>query len=84
MSFDKEKIGRDVIALVAEQLKVSADSIKGSDTLESLGADSLDRVEIIMKTEEHFDIEINDADAENIKTIDGLIECVARSPVERS
>lgn len=36
--------------------------------LDDLGADSLDTVEIIMKFEEQFGIEIPDEDAKSIKT----------------
>jgi len=35
-------------------------------TFEDLGADSLDKVELIMAFEEAFNLEIHDADAENI------------------
>jgi acyl carrier protein len=36
--------------------------------MESLGADSLDEIELIMSFEEEFDIEIPDEDAEKLKT----------------
>lgn len=76
MSFDEEKTRDIVKALIAEQLNVSVDKVKSDDTFESLGADSLDRVEIVMKLEEHFNIEINDADAESIKTVNQLADYV--------
>ncbi|MBN1516694.1 acyl carrier protein [Candidatus Sumerlaeota bacterium] len=36
---------------------------------EDLGADSLDTVELVMKFEENFDVEIPDEDAEKIITV---------------
>ncbi len=37
--------------------------------IEDLGADSLDTVELIMKFEEEFDINIPEEDAEKMKTV---------------
>jgi len=41
---------------------------------DDLGADSLDRVEMLMAIEEAFDIEISDEDAEKIETVE---QCIA-------
>ena len=52
-------------SIVAKQLKVEMDEIKDESSLEEdLGADSLDRVELVMAFEEEFQIEIVDEDAE--------------------
>ena len=68
---------RDVVKkLIAEQLNKPVDGINESDTLVSLGADSLDQVEIVMKLEEHFGIEVNDADAEKICTVGQAINYI--------
>jgi acyl carrier protein len=40
---------------------------------EDLGADSLDCVEMVMATEEEFDFEIPDADAEGFKTVGDFV-----------
>ena len=37
--------------------------------IEDLGADSLDTVELVMRFEEEFDIEIPDEDAEKIQSV---------------
>lgn len=37
--------------------------------INDLGADSLDNIELVMAFEEEFDVEIPDADAENITTV---------------
>ncbi len=62
-----------VAALIAEQLNIPLDRVIASSTLESLGADSLDRVELVMKFEEEFSLEINDDDAEKLVTIADLV-----------
>jgi len=41
-----------------------------------LGADSLDTVELVMKLEEYFDIEIPDEDAEKIQTVRDAIDYI--------
>ena len=47
-------------------------------TLESLGADSLDMLEIIMKLEEAFGVEIDDDQAENIQTVGQAVESIQK------
>ncbi len=42
--------------------------------IDDLGADSLDTVELIMKMEEEFDIEIPDEEAEGLKTVGNVVE----------
>jgi len=42
--------------------------------VDDLGADSLDLFQIIMGIEEEFDIEIENEDAENIKTVGDAVE----------
>ena len=41
--------------------------------VEDLGADSLDRIEILMSCEERFDIEIHNEDAAALKTVGDLV-----------
>lgn len=76
MAADKDIIRKDTLAIIAEQLNKPASALSDTDTLEKLGADSLDRAEIIMKLEDHFGIEINDDEAEKIHTIGGVIDYV--------
>jgi acyl carrier protein len=44
--------------------------------IEDLGADSLDTVELIMKFEEQFDLDIPDEDTEKMRTVGDVIEYV--------
>ena len=47
--------------------------------MDDLGADSLDRVELIMAFEEAFDIEIPDEDAEKIATVQNAIDYIEKN-----
>lgn len=62
--------------IVAEQLNVDKKDIKLETTFEDLEADSLDVVELIMKLEEEFDIEIPDEDAEKIRVVGSAVEYI--------
>jgi len=45
-----------------------------------LGLDSLDAVEVVMAIEEEFAIEIPDAEADEIKTVQQAIDYIAKTP----
>ncbi len=61
--------------LVAEELGVDESEVTPEASfIDDLGADSLDTVELIMKFEEEFDIEIPDEDAENLTTVGKAVE----------
>ncbi len=62
--------------IVSEQLSVDQEVIKLDTTFEDLEADSLDVVELIMKLEEEFDIEIPDDDAEKIRVVGSAVEYI--------
>ena len=56
--------------IIAEHLNIDESSISDdSKIVDDLGADSLHIVEIVMKMENQFDIEIPDEDAETLITI---------------
>lgn len=65
-----------VINLMSEQLTVPVNEIQPDSTVMSLGADSLDGVELLMAMEEEFGIEISDDSIEkySIATV-GRIAC---------
>ncbi|KIM67240.1 hypothetical protein SCLCIDRAFT_1210751 [Scleroderma citrinum Foug A] len=48
--------------------------------VEDLGLDSLDAVEVVMAVEEEFSIEIPDAEADEIKTVQQAIDYIAKTP----
>lgn len=63
--------------ILREVLGVSEDQIKPEATMESLRADSLDVVEIIMTAEEEFDIVIPDDEVEACTTVAQWINLIA-------
>lgn len=76
MAFDRQDTQDRIKVIIVEKLNVDAQAISPDSTLQDLGADSLDMVEIIMKIEEDFNIEINDEDAEKFHTLDQVIDYV--------
>jgi acyl carrier protein len=71
-TFDK------VATIIADKLSIDKKTITLQSTLQDLGADSLDIVEIIMKVEEQFGIEINDEEAEKLKNVQDVVEYIHR------
>jgi acyl carrier protein len=64
--------------IVAEQLERDVNDVTtASSLIDDLGADSLDVVELVMKMEEEFGIEIPDEEAEKIKTVNDVIQYIA-------
>ncbi len=71
MSSNLEKVQE----IVAEKLGVEKSKITlEASFIEDLGADSLDTVELIMKMEEEFGIEIPDEEAEKLKTVGNVVK----------
>jgi acyl carrier protein len=63
--------------IVVEQLGVDEGEVTSSASfVDDLGADSLDRVELVMAFEEAFDVEIPDEDAEKISTVQDAIDYI--------
>lgn len=61
--------------IIVEELGVEESQVTiEANFIEDLGADSLDTVELIMKFEEEFDIDIADEDAEKLTTVGKAVE----------
>jgi acyl carrier protein len=72
-----QEIEEKVKEIIVEQLGVkSSDVSANASFVDDLGADSLDTVELVMKFEEDFDIEIADEDAEKIQTVQDAINYI--------
>ena len=65
-----------VMEIIAEQLGISASELDEDTVLADLGADSLDLFQIISALEEEFDIEFDNEEAENLKTVGDAIEYI--------
>ncbi len=71
-----------VMEIIAEQLGISASELEEDTILADLGADSLDLFQIISALEEEFEIEFDNEEAENLKTVVDAIEYI-KSAVEK-
>ncbi len=76
MAIEIQETSNKIISIIADKLHVDASTINAQSTLQDLGADSLDMVDIIMKVEEEFGIEINDEDAEGLHNVQDVINYV--------
>ena len=68
-----------VKAIVIDQLGVDEEEITATTTFQSLNADSLDIVELVMALEEEFNLDIADEEVENIQTIADVVKYVTKS-----
>ncbi|HZO88834.1 MAG TPA: acyl carrier protein [Chthonomonadaceae bacterium] len=63
--------------VLVEQLDVSEDEVTPQASIvDDLGADSLDVVEIVMALEEEFDVEVPDEDAEQLTTVQKIVDYI--------
>lgn len=71
MVFEKVK------KIIVEELNVAEEKVTmEANLVEDLEADSLDAVEIIVRIEEEFDLQVDDEAAENVKTVGDLVKCI--------
>ena len=65
--------------IIVEQLGVDEAQVDSTASfVDDLGADSLDIVELVMKFEEDFELDIPDEDAEKIKTVKDAVEYIEK------
>ena len=68
---------KEVKDLLVESInKLEFEAIKLTDTLEDLGADSLDSVEIIMSLEEKYNIKISEDVFADIHTVQDIVNYI--------
>jgi acyl carrier protein len=64
-----------VVQIIAEELNIEPDSLTlDTHITDDLNADSLDAMEVILKIEEEFDVEIPDEIVQSIQTIADVVE----------
>lgn len=70
---------KEIKAMICEQLKVIPYNVKLQSTFaEDLAADSLDSMELVIALEEKFNIDIFDEDMAKMKTVEDLVEYIAK------
>jgi len=66
-----------VKAIIVDELGVDEGEVTANARfIDDLGADSLDTVELVMRFEEEFNIEIPDEDAEKIQSVRHAVEYI--------
>ena len=66
--------------IIVDQLGVEPSEVTPTASfVDDLGADSLDRVELVMALEESFDVEIPDEEAEKISTVQDAVDYIQKN-----
>ena len=73
---DSMDIFETVKEAIVELCSINGDIITEDATMENIGIDSLDVVDVITSLEETFEISISDEDVENIETVGDIVELV--------
>jgi acyl carrier protein len=70
----QEEIFKKITDVIVSKLEVKAEDVKmESEFSDDLGADSLDRVELVMALEDEFEVEILDSDAEKFQKVADVV-----------
>ena len=73
-------VDKKVQEIICEQLSVEESEVtKEASFVETLNADSLDVVELIMAFEEQFNIDIPDEEAEKLRTVSDAINYINKN-----
>jgi acyl carrier protein len=84
-NISRDQVYGEVKKLVAESVGVNIEILQENTRLDAdLNFDSLERVELAMEIEEHFDITVSDEMEQEIQTIgdivDGVMKVFSKSP----
>ncbi len=64
-----------VIEIISVQFNIDKEDINRDTSFkDTLNADSLDLVELVMTLEDEFDLEVEDEDMDSIKTVGDVVE----------
>ena len=74
----KEQIKQEVKSILAKQFGKTVEEISDDLDLETLGADSLDTVEIVMELEHHFQIVIEEDEYEGKSSLTSIVDLVCK------
>jgi len=80
---DREKVRKEVIAIVAELAELEPSEVAEDATLEELGIDSLNGLRLVAEVEKRYNINIPDEAIGKIRTIQEVFALVdAHEPEE--
>ena len=72
----KREVPEKLVELIVEQLGVAKEQVTEDATFDSFGADSLDKVELVMELEEEFEMLVPDDEAEKLKTVGDAMDYI--------
>lgn len=72
----RESIEEKVKEIILEYVRKDKENFNSKSKLSDHGIDSLDAVEIIMGTEEEFEIEIPEEDAQKMETMEKIVKYI--------
>lgn len=70
---DRNEVYGSLSGILADLLDRPADDLRPEMSLEEIGLDSVERIELLSRLEEEFDLEIPQSDAIHLTTIDTLV-----------
>lgn len=63
-------------AIICSQFDIDEDDITADSTLDELGIDSIDAVDLAMNIEDEFEVEIPDDELENFKCVGDVVKFI--------
>lgn len=76
MNFERQDTYNKIVDIVSATLAIEKNTITPQSKFETLGADSLDMLSMIMKFEENFGVEIDDTQAAKITTVQEAVDAL--------
>ena len=74
-----DAVEQKVVDIICDYLNLEADQVSlKSDLSNDLGADSLETVELTMALEQEFGVEIDDKEAEGIKSVGDIVDIIKK------
>jgi len=77
VSPEKKETFDAIVDIITATLHIDKEAVKLNSTLQDLGADSLSMVEIILKIEDRFGVEIDDAKAEQLTNVQEVVDYIS-------
>lgn len=78
MKMGEQKTIDRVIKIISEQLELDSDRklTEATSVVDDLGADSLEVIELVMKMEEEFGVEMPEEETSKLKTVGDIVKAI--------
>lgn len=76
---DRSAILEKVTTIICDTIDVDASTVAEATTFDDLGADSLDRLELVTAFEDEFGLTIPDEDLEKISSVKDAVDAIANA-----